>query len=71
MLGTDVGTVLKRTAYHDVAQGYGAAGLLLDDPSRIDAVLDEAKALAASGKPVVDQRAHLGKTEFRKGSISM
>ncbi len=70
MLGTDVGTVLRRTAYHDVAQGYGAAGLFLDDPSRIDAVLDEAKALAASGKPVVIN-VHIAKTEFRKGSISI
>jgi len=70
MLGTDVGTVLRRTAYHDVAQGYGAVGLLLDDPSRIDAVLDEARALAASGKPVVIN-VHIAKTEFRKGSISM
>ena len=70
MLGTDVGTVLNRAAYHDVAKGYGAAGLLLDDPSRIDAILDEAKALAASGKPVVIN-VHISKTEFRKGSISM
>ena len=70
MLGTDVGTVLNRTAYHDVAQGYGAAGLHLDDPSRIDAVLDEAKALAASGKPVVIN-VHISKTDFRQGSISM
>ncbi len=70
MLGTDVGTKLNRSDYHDVAQGYGAAGLLLDDPSRIDAVLDEAKALAASGKPVVIN-AHISATEFRKGSISM
>ena len=70
MLGTDIGTKLNRCAYHDVAQGYGAAGLLLDDPSRIDAVLDEAKALAATGKPVVIN-AHISQTEFRKGSISM
>ena len=70
MLGTDVGTKLNRCAYHDVAQGYGASGLLLDDPSRIDAVLDEAKALAATGKPVVIN-AHISQTEFRKGSISM
>ena len=70
MLGTDVGTVLRRSAYHEVAQGYGAAGLLLDDPARIDAVLDEAKAIAASGKPVVIN-VHIAKTEFRKGSISM
>ena len=70
MLGTDVGTVLRRTAYHEVAQGYGAAGLLLEDPARIDAVLDEAKALAATGKPVVIN-VHIAKNEFRKGSISM
>jgi acetolactate synthase-1/2/3 large subunit len=70
MLGTDVGTVLNRTAYHEVAQGYGAVGLLLDDPSRIDATLDEAKALAASGKPVVIN-VHIASTDFRKGSISV
>jgi acetolactate synthase-like protein len=70
MLGTDVGTVLNRTAYHDVAQGYGAAGLLLDDPARIDAVIDEAKAIAATGKPVVIN-VHIAKNEFRKGSISV
>jgi acetolactate synthase-1/2/3 large subunit len=70
MLGTDVGTVLNRTAYHEVGQGYGAVGLLLDDPSQIDATLDEAKALAASGKPVVIN-VHIGGTDFRKGSISV
>jgi acetolactate synthase-1/2/3 large subunit len=70
MLGTDVGTVLNRTAYHEVGQGYGAVGLLLDDPSKIDATLDEAKALAASGKPVVIN-VHIASTDFRKGSISV
>jgi acetolactate synthase-1/2/3 large subunit len=70
MMGTDVGTVLNRSAYHKVGQGYGAAGLLLDDPSQIDATLDEAKALAASGKPVVIN-VHIGSTDFRKGSISV
>ncbi len=70
MLGTDVGTVLNRTAYHDVAQGYGAVGLLLDDPSQIDATLNEAKALAAAGKPVVIN-VHIARTDFRKGSISV
>jgi acetolactate synthase-1/2/3 large subunit len=70
MLGTDVGTVLNRTAYHEVGRGYGAAGLLLDDPKQIDATLDEAKALAASGKPVV-MNVHIASTDFRKGSISV
>ena len=70
MLGTDVGTVLNRTAYHEVGQGYGAVGLLLDDPARIDATLDEAQTIAASGKPVVIN-AHIASTDFRKGSISV
>ena len=70
MLGTDVGTVLNRTAYHEVGQGYGAVGILLDDPSNIDATLDRAKALAASGKPVVIN-VHIATTDFRKGSISV
>jgi acetolactate synthase-1/2/3 large subunit len=70
MLGTDVGTVLNRTAYHEVGQGYGAVGLLLDDPSKVEATLDEAKALAAAGKPVVIN-VHIAGTDFRQGSISV
>ncbi len=70
MLGTDIGTVLERAPYHEVGRGYGAAGLLLDDPSQIDATLDEAKSLAASGRPVVIN-VHIGRTDFRKGSISV
>ncbi len=70
LLGDDVGTVLRRTDYHEAAQGYGAVGLLLDDPSKIDSTLDQAKALSASGKPVVIN-VHIASSEFRKGSISM
>ena len=70
MLGDDVGTVLARCDYHKVAEGYGGAGLLLKDPARIDDTLREAKALAASGKPVCIN-VHLGRSDFRKGSISM
>lgn len=70
LLGDDVGTVLRRTAYHEAAQGYGAVGLLLDDPSKIDSTLGRAKELAATGKPVVIN-VHIASSEFRKGSISM
>ncbi len=70
MLGTDIGTVLRRTPYHEVGQGYGAVGLLLDDPAQVDETLDEAKALAAAGKPVVIN-VHISATDFRKGSISV
>lgn len=70
LLGNDVGTGLRRTDYHKVAEGYGGVGLLLDDASRIDEVLDEAKALSRQGKPVCIN-VHLAKSDFREGSISI
>lgn len=69
-LGDDVGTTLRRTAYHEVAAGYGGVGLLLDDETRIDAVLDEAKTIARSGRPVC-VNVHLTRSDFRKGAISV
>lgn len=70
ILGSDVGTTLLRTAYHTVAEGYGGKGLLLTDPAKVDEVLDEAKAIARSGRPVCIN-VHLAKTDFREGSISI
>ncbi|MGF1467297.1 MAG: thiamine pyrophosphate-binding protein [Sandaracinaceae bacterium] len=70
VLGDSVGTDLLRNDYHRVAEGYGGVGLLLTDPARIDETLDEAKALAASGKPVLIN-VHIRRTDFRKGSISI
>ncbi len=70
LLGSDVGTTLARTAYHTVAEGYGGVGLLLDRPDKVDAVLDEAKALSKQGRPVCIN-VHLAKTDFREGSISI
>ncbi|HZN57277.1 MAG TPA: thiamine pyrophosphate-binding protein, partial [Planctomycetota bacterium] len=66
----DVGTVLARSDYHAVAQAWGGRGLLLDDPARMRSVLHEAKMIARSGVPVVIN-AHLGRSEFRKGSVSL
>ncbi len=70
MFGDDVGTVLRRTNYQTVAEGYGGEGLLLDDPARINETLDRAKELAHSGRPVCIN-VHLARSEFRKGSISV
>lgn len=70
MLGDDVGTVLRRTDYHRVAEGYGGKGFLLDDPARTAEVLAAAKREAAAGHPVL-VNAMIGKTDFRKGSLSM
>lgn len=70
ILGDDVGTVLQRRAYHTVAEGYGGVGLLLEDPVRIDETLDHARDVSRQGRPVCIN-VHLGKSAFRKGSISM
>lgn len=70
ILGTTLGCDLRRTDYHKVAEGYGGVGLVLTDPTRVDATLAEAKAIARSGRPVCIN-VHLRKTDFRKGSISI
>jgi thiamine pyrophosphate-dependent acetolactate synthase large subunit-like protein len=70
MLGDDVGTQLGRTAFHAVAESLGARGLLLDDQTRIEATLHEARETARSGTPVL-VNAMIGGGEFRKGSLSM
>ncbi len=70
LLGDDVGTVLRYTPYHEVARAYGGEGLLLDDERRIGEVLDEAKRISKSGRPVC-VNVMLARSDFRKGSISV
>jgi acetolactate synthase-1/2/3 large subunit len=70
VLGTSLGTDLRRSDYHKVAEGYGGVGLVLTDPARVDATLAEAKAIAKGGRPVCIN-IHLRRTDFRKGSISI
>jgi len=70
VLGDDVATVLARTDYHRVAEGYGGRGLLVSRPEEVRPALEEALALARAGHPVL-VNALLGRTDFRKGSISM
>jgi acetolactate synthase-1/2/3 large subunit len=70
ILGSDIGTVLERTPYHKVAEGYGGKGLLLTEHDKIDQTIDEAKQIARSGKPVCIN-IHLARSDFRKGSLSM
>ncbi len=70
MLGDDCGTVLRRTDYHKVAEGYGGAGLLLERPEDVGDVLARAQELARGGTPVLIN-ALIGKTDFRKGSVSV
>jgi len=70
MLGDEVGTVLRHSDYHLVAEGLGGKGLNVDDPAKLGAVLQRSKETAASGVPVL-VNAHIDKTDFRKGSLSM
>ncbi len=70
LLGDDVGTTLRDTSYEKVAEGYGGVGLLIDEESKIASVLDEAKRIARSGKPVCIN-VLLAPSDFRKGSISV
>ena len=70
MLHDDVATVLARTAYQEVAAGFGAEGILVKTTAEVAAALAHAHALARSGKPVL-VNVWLDKTEFREGSLSM
>jgi acetolactate synthase-1/2/3 large subunit len=70
MLHDDVGTVLARSAYHEVAAGFGAEGILVKNAAEVPAALARARAAARAGKPVLIN-VWLDKTDFRDGSISM
>jgi len=70
MFGDDVATALARTDYHAVAQGFGAAGLVIRRSAEVEPVLREARAVAQSGRPVL-VNVWLDRTDFREGSISM
>jgi acetolactate synthase-1/2/3 large subunit len=70
MLHDDVGTVLAHTDYERVAAGFGGAGFRVDDPELVSDTLAQARAATAAGKPAIIN-AILGKTDFRKGSISI
>lgn len=70
ILGDDCAVVLEYSDYHDVAKGYGGEGLRLDRPEDVPTVLRQAQDIARSGRPVAIN-CLIGKTDFRKGSISM
>jgi acetolactate synthase-1/2/3 large subunit len=70
ILEDDVGTVLGRSNYHDVAAALGGRGILLQRLDQVDAGLQAAREAARRGKPVL-VNAWLDKTDFREGSLSM
>ena len=70
LLGDDVGTVLARSAYHEVAAGFGAEGILVRTAADVPDALARAQECARSGKSVL-VNVWLDRTAFREGSISM
>jgi acetolactate synthase-1/2/3 large subunit len=69
-LGDGVGTVLARSAYHEVAAGFGAEGILVTSNADVPGALARARAAAAAGKPAL-VNVWLDRTSFREGSLSM
>jgi thiamine pyrophosphate-dependent acetolactate synthase large subunit-like protein len=70
LLKDDVGTVLRASDYERAAEGLGASGLRIERDEQADEVLARAREIAASGRPVVIN-ALIGRSQFRKGSISI
>lgn len=70
LLKDDVGTVLARSAYHEVAAGFGGEGILVKTSGEIPDALARARATAKSGRPVLIN-AWLDRTAFREGSIAL
>ena len=64
------GTVLARSAYHEVAAGFGAEGILVKTTAEVHDALVRARAAAKAGNPVL-VNAWLDRTSFREGSVSM
>ncbi len=69
-LGDDVGTTLAPTAYERVAEGLGGRGIRIERAEEIRPAFAQARAWSREGHPVLIN-AHIAKSEFRKGSISL
>jgi acetolactate synthase-1/2/3 large subunit len=71
VLKDSVGTDLLQTDYHRVAEGFGGIGILAKDRGTLRAILQRAFTESRSEKRPVLVNVHLGRSAFRKGSISM
>ncbi len=70
ILGDGVATELSKTRYDQVAVAFGAAGFQVKEDGAISGALTAALTAARSGQPAL-VNAHIARTDFRKGSISM
>lgn len=70
LLGDDVACRLEYTDYHAVAEALGGKGFLIKRPAQVATTLEDARQCAERGNPVL-VNAHLAKSSFREGSLSM
>lgn len=71
ILGDNVACPLEYTPYEDVARGYGGEGAAVSRPEQdIAAAIAAAQDSAADGTSFL-VNVHIGKTDFREGSLSV
>ena len=70
LLNDPISTELAVTDYHKAVEALGGKGYFIDNINQVNDVLIQAKESVKSGKPTV-VNVRIGKTDFRKGSISM
>ncbi len=70
ILGSDVATRLAHTDYDKAVVGLGAQGIRVEDEGEIQDALEKGKSSASRNQPFLINSI-IGKTEFRKGSISV
>jgi acetolactate synthase-like protein len=70
ILGDDVATNLERSDYHKVAEAFGGAGFVVKAEDGVDQALEGATKAARAGKAALIN-VMIGRSDFRKGSISI
>jgi len=70
ILRDPIGTKLKYTNYHQAAEALGGVGFIIKNEDEIESVLAKARQSAEAGNAVA-VNVKIGKTDFRKGSLSM
>ena len=70
ILKDPVSTRFKQTDYHKAVKALGGVGFIIENENEIETVLSKAKESAKSGNAVA-VNVKIGKTDFRRGSISM
>lgn len=69
-LKSDAAMNLALSDYQLIGKAFGAEGVKVDSQGEFNAAVIEAKSVSKNGKPYIIN-AIIGKTDFRKGSISM